>query len=356
MVEIRSFDEPPDRMKTFIRSVWQTAGEGRVATPLWSGEYLDWQFFDNPLAQRDYIIAAYDGDRIAGAFLAVDGQFRTESETLRGSWGSWLTVAPEYRSQFVAPQLVAEMCDRHRKRGASLILGYGYPTGMGMSIEFWEALARAAPDVVTIGPAVPTWVRVIDFRKAMQASLSTLDTLKYGVLGGVTAWRLNPTVEPAIRPFRPADTQGCLSLVEEATQRLAFTFVWDADRLRRQLYYDSVSETLVAQNGDRLEGFINFHWLGLTGREHLRIAIIDHLILRPNSVARVGGSLLRAAMNHMDAAGAAAAIVLQCPILPRWILLRSGFVPLHLGYRLVGVRPNPAYRHKWTKDAFMLLR
>ena len=148
MVEIRPFDGAPEEMASFLRRVWVDAGEARVLTPVWSREYLNWQFFDNPHAERDYMLAAYDRGRMVGALLAVDGRFRAGDHIFRGSWGSWLTVDPEYRIQFIAPQLVAAMCERHVAHGSRLIMGYGYPAGAGMSIEFWQAFARAWPKVV----------------------------------------------------------------------------------------------------------------------------------------------------------------------------------------------------------------
>jgi hypothetical protein len=93
MVDIRSFDGAPEELTNFLCNVWRTAGEGRIVTPLWSGEYLNWQFFDNPHVEPDYIVVAYDRDRIVGAFLAIDGRFRAGDVIFRGSWGSWLTVA-----------------------------------------------------------------------------------------------------------------------------------------------------------------------------------------------------------------------------------------------------------------------
>jgi hypothetical protein len=73
-------------------------------------------------------------------------------------------------------------------------------------------------------------------------------------------------------------------------------------------------------------------------------------------VARYGAALLRAALARMRARGDAAAIILNLPVWPKSSLIRCLFVPLHLGYRLVALWPDPKQRHSWTKRAFLLLR
>jgi GNAT superfamily N-acetyltransferase len=356
MVEIRPFDSAPEEMAGFLRRVWLDAGQGRVLTPLWSREYLDWQFFDNPHAERDYMLAAYDRGRMVGAFLAVDGLFRAGDHTFRGSWGSWLTVAPEYRAQFLAPQLVAAMCERHVARGSWLITGYGYPSVAGMSIEFWQAFAHAWPKVVSIGPAIAMWVRVLKLKTAMRASLSWLDTVKYGALGGLACWPRVHGTDPSVRPARVEDVPACLDLLQDAAGSLPFAFVWEAARLAHQLCYGSVAQSLVATHEGTVVAWINFHQLHLSGRERVPIGVIDHFVVPRAHIARYGAALLRAALGRMRARGDAVATILNLPMWPKSTLIRCGFVPLHLGYRRIAVWPDPKHRHPWTKRAFLLLR
>ena len=356
MVEIRPFDGAPEEMASFLRGVWVDAGEGRVLTPLWSREYLDWQFFDNPHAERDYMLAAYDQGSLVGAFLAVDGRFRAGDRTFRGSWGSWLTVAPEYRTQFIAPQLVAAMCERHMAHGSRLIMGYGYPAAAGMSIEFWQAFARAWPNVVSIGPAIAMWVRILNVKAVSRASLSWLDIVKYGALGGLGSWSRTDATDASIRPARAEDVPACLDLLQKATGSLAFSFVWEATRLAHQLCYGSVAQSLVATHDREVVAWINFHQLHLSGRERVPIGVIDHFVVPPPHVARYGAALLRAALARMRARGDAAAIILNLPVWPKSSVIRCRFAPLHLGYRLVALWPDPKHRHAWTKRAFLLLR
>jgi predicted N-acetyltransferase YhbS len=356
MVEIRPFDSAPEEMASFLRGVWLDAGQGRVLTPLWSREYLDWQFFDNPHAERDYMLAAYDRGRMVGAFLAVDGCFRAGHCTFRGSWGSWLTVAPEYRGQFLAPQLVAAMCERHAARGSRLITGYGYPSLAGMSIEFWRAFARAWPDVVSIGPAIAIWVRILDAKAVIRASYSWVDTVMYGALAGLASWSRADGTHPSVRPARPEDVPACLDMLEDAAGSLPFSFVWQAPRLAHQLCYGTVAQSLVAIHDGTVVAWINFHQLQLNGRQRVPIGVIDHFVVRPPHIMRYGAALLRAALVKMRARGDAAAIILNLPLWPRSSLIRCGFVPLHLGYRRIAVWPDPKHRYPWSKNAFLLLR
>jgi predicted N-acetyltransferase YhbS len=355
MIEIRTFDGSSAEMATFLRGAGQPEGEHTVASLLWSREFLDWQFFDNPHVQRDYILAAYDGDRMAGAFLAIDGRFRSAERVFRGSLGSWLMVAPEYRAHFVGPQLAAAMLERHAAHGADLIVGLAYPTGTGTSLEFWEAFARACPNVVSIGPRIAYWTCILDPRRMARASPSWLD--KAGaIIAGALARRLGNGAMEGIRPARPTDAAACLDLLERATRHLHFAFEWDQSRLTHQLAYGSVAQTLVATAGEQVVGWINFHRVELRQREALPMAVIDHFIVAPERAARFGAPLLRAALSRMQEEGICLATALQLPLWPKWSFLRCGFIPRHLGHRVLAMCANPQYRHAWTRRAFLLLR
>jgi predicted N-acetyltransferase YhbS len=355
MIEVRTFDGSSAELATFLRDAGQTGGEPTVARLSWSREFLDWQFFDNPHVQRDYILAAYDGSKMVGAFLAIDGRFRSADRMLRGSLGSWLTVAPEYRAHFVGPQLAAAMLERHTAHGADLMIGYAYPTATGMSLEFWQAFARAWPSVVSIGPRIAHWVRVLDARRVARASLSWLDRVGAVMLGALPSPPRNEGTE-AIRPARPSDAAACLDLLEHAARHLHFAFEWDQSRLAHQLGYGSVAQTLVATAGEHVVGWINFHQVELREREPLPMAVIDHFVVAPEHAVRYGAPLLRAALSRMQQNGICVATALQLPLWPKWSFVRCGFIPRHLGHRVLAMCANPQYRHAWTRRVFLLLR
>jgi predicted N-acetyltransferase YhbS len=354
MIEIRTFDGSPAEMASFLRDVLQTEGKGKFATMLCSRELLEWQFFNNPHVERDYILAAYDGGKMVGAFLAVDGRFRSAAHGFRGSLANWLTVAPEYRAHFVGPQLVAAMLERHATRGADLIIGVAYPTGTSTSLEFWEAFAQAWPNVVSIGPRIGYWARILDPRRMARASLSSLDRLG-AIMAGVLFRPLRDEAMEAIRPARPSDAAACLDLFESATCHLQFTFEWDQSRLSHQLGYGSIAQTLVATVGERVVGWINFHQLELVERELFTIAMIDHFIVAPEHTAQFGAPLLRAALFRMQQDGLCAAVAMQLPLWPKWSFVRCGFVRRRLGHRMLAIRVNRQTPHTWTRRMFLPL-
>ncbi len=354
MIEIRTYDGSSGEMITFLRDVWRPEGQGKFATPLCSHELLDWQFFKNPHAERDYVLAAYDGGKMVGAFLAVDGRFRWADHVFRGSLASWLTVAPEYRAHFVGPQLVAAMIERHASHGSDLIVGFAYPTGTGASLEFWQAFARAWPHVISIGPRIAYWARVLDPRRMARASLSWLDKLGAIATGALARPFDNERTE-AVRPARPGDAPACLDLFQRTIGQLPFAFEWDQAGLAHQLSYGATAQTLVATVGDRIVGWINFHQLDLVGRELFTMAVIDHFIVAPEHTAQFATPLLRAALARMQQDGICVAVAMQLPLWPTWSFVRCGFAPRHLGHRMLAMRVNQQNPHTWTRRAFVPL-
>jgi GNAT superfamily N-acetyltransferase len=356
MVEIRTFEGAPEEMAEFLRRIWTSAGGGKVPTPLWSQEFLEWQFFSNPTAERDYILAAYDGTKLVAAFMALDANFRLKGRLCRGSLCSWLTVDPEYRSQFLAVQLVSAMRDRHAAHGAELFLGFGYPTDSGMSLEFWQAFARAWPDLVNTGPRIATWLRVLEPRTVLRASFTWLDKARTGLLGSMVPQIRDLKPNANVRMARAADAPACLQLLEHAARSLDVALVWDTPGLAHQLSYGSVAKTLVAVDEDDVAGWINFHYIDLAGPETMRVAIIDHFIAAARCRADLARHLLRGALLQMREDKASAAVAMRMPLWPEWTLFRCGFVPLHFGCRpiLVSVRPNR--QKQWSSSAYVLLR
>lgn len=340
MLEVRPYDGDASELARFIQRHWRTSYEGRVLIPLWSENELKWHFFENPYAVRDYMLGAYHAGRLVGAFFASAATFRLQNQLFEGSYGSWLTVDPSFRNSLVAPSLISEMLERHRLRGARCIFGLGFPSGAGMSLEFWEAFAKAYPNLVEISDSIGYWLRVIDSTVILRHCL--LAPWERAVVRA-TSWQRRPRSfhsDGAIDKFRDSDVGDCLELITTAANQLELTPVWLREPLCHHLGA-GCSEALVWRAATSVGGVISYYRQDILGERPFAVGMIEELAARSTSHAT---KLLRTALKSMDDSGVSAAIATADATRPKVALLNSGFIPFGFGHRLILVRIDPALR------------
>lgn len=355
MIEIRAYQGSPAELTAFIRRIWTTAFHGRILFPLWSQQELEWQFFDNPHGQPDYMLAAYDGARLIGTLLAIPAEYKANVGDFQGSCAGWFTVDPAYGNSLVGHQLIDAMRARHADRKARALLGFAFPTGQGMGLEFWQAFAQTFPTMVERPVKVRVLVRVLDARRLASSSLTLGDHLTARLLGAVTPSTAGYRGSVNVRDFRPEDLPRCLTLLEQVTKRADLRYKWSPDGLAHHLQYKRVPKTLVLESNGVVEGWITFYYVEMFGRREFMTALVDEVVCG-NLSGQDRQMLIYAALQRMAGDGAIAAIVLRLPVWPIASLIRAAFVPYDLGYYLFCIGADPTVRLPVTPNFYLHLR
>jgi GNAT superfamily N-acetyltransferase len=341
LIEVRTYEGDASELSAFLEPYWRTTYGGRLPVPRWSPALLHWQLTWKPLADRCYCLAAYERGRLIGTILCEGFGLAWHGREVAGSIGSWLTVAPEHRRAGVALQLLHELERRHRERGAVVLLGFVFrDVRAAPGRRFWRSL----PDGQVTSHRLDFWARIIDGR-----ALAAWEPRQLAGCAAVLVGRCLPSPGRAqdgleVRDYRPDDLDACLALANALVGRVDVGILWQRDRLRHQLEFEGVPQTVVCEWHGRVSGFANFHTLELLGRRDrvLSVGIVDLLALRalPRSLQR---RLLQAALRRLSESGCAAALVLPSPAIPRWPLVAAGFLPQPAEQSLITVRMQPDF-------------
>ncbi len=73
MIEIRTYDGEPAELAAFCTGVWRDRYRDKMAVPLWSGPFMEWELLSDEPGARDFLVAAYDGGRLIGALPVEAG-------------------------------------------------------------------------------------------------------------------------------------------------------------------------------------------------------------------------------------------------------------------------------------------
>jgi GNAT superfamily N-acetyltransferase len=294
-----------------------------MSVPFWDEAFLTWQLFGDQPGQADYRLAAYDGGRLVGTFFARPYRFSLHGRAVEGSMASWLTVHPDYRRKLVGPRLVGSMCRQHEADGRAFLIGFAYRDPKALGFQFWEGMRQATPQRVALLGPVNFWARVLDAGWVARWSPHWYERLAARLVSTVQG---RPSRPPgaSCRPLEQADLTQCQAIIEPTNRRHDLTIIRDPADLQRQLEFEGVARTLVAETRGRITGLLNYYRLGLLGRGELTVGFSDLLF-----VGAAGGErLLRAGLARMAGDGLALALVPGFAAHPRLLFFRAGFVPL----------------------------
>jgi len=322
MIEIRTYDGEPAELAAFCTGVWRDRYCDKMAVPLWSPPFMEWELFSDEPGGRDFLVAAYDGGRLVGALPSKPVRYQRGGEAFLGSFGSFFAIDPAYEKQAVSLKLVLEQRRRHRQRQSPLFAGYvirGDSAAMGQ--QFWLRLR----EMHVVGK-VGLWVRMIDHRVMSEFLFHPFERRGARVLGWFQRRPKPPSRLAGIRPYRDTDFSDCLRLANELSRSAEFGLVWDEASLRRQLSYKDFPRTIIAEHGGRVAGFVNYFRQAYLGRREMTAGVID--LLSVSELPPAGRrNLLRAALHQMAEEGCHAALFLHVTGQPSVLLSRMGFVP-----------------------------
>jgi GNAT superfamily N-acetyltransferase len=330
VIEVRSFQGTADDLAEFTNRVWRGTYAGRMPTPIWSAQHFARDLMDDE-SDRSLLLAAYDGTRLVGSHPARELTVRLHGEPQAATWGSFLSVDPDYRKAGVAFMLQAESVKRHRERDLRMSLGFAYvrsPHSAGP--EFWRL--QGASLVAKIG----TWVRPFDHAGVADFELFPRDARAARLLAHLQRKARAPHDMTGIRCYAPADLDDCVALLNDAGSTCDIAYVWRGIEAARQLAYASLSKTVVLDRDGAVAGLVNYTLLDVFGKTDARIARVDAVALGALD-HHDGVRLLKAATVAMVADGAQVAVALRGSWTHWRELAAGGFVPMPTEFNFVAL-------------------
>lgn len=321
MIDVRPFDGSAEELSAFVCQVWQESYVGRMAFPLWSPAYLDWQL-DLAGPGRDFALAAYDDGRLAAVLLGCRHDFHTPEGVLSGLLSSWLSVDAPYRGRGLVAALKEEQVRRVRAAGGRIIMAYRY-LGSRHSLS-----KPPTPDDFESGEwsirNVGFWVCLLDPRRAAGWYVDRAQRFLTHLVAPFVRSPRETNSAATIRRYEDRDLSPCVELLARAAPNRGFAIHWSAEHLAA--HCGGFGECLVAEHEGRLRGLVTFHVLPFQGRTVEPVGVID-LIAVDELPPTAQRSLLRAALSRMQERGAVLALKLRLGDVPAGAMVRSGFVP-----------------------------
>ena len=193
--------------------------------PLWSPEYLHWQFFADDSTGRQFCVTAYDGSKIVGCLLAKPCCFQIHSRQVSGTIGSWLSIHPDYRWHGVWLKLLTEQRRRHLKYDKDFMLGYVY-TGSTKSLgaKFWNQLPGFNLVPLT---KLNLWIRPLDHKAVAKWAIIPRDRRLANLSGIFQSSNYQQRHDSTIRFFETKDLEACVTLINSPLDHVDIGLHWN---------------------------------------------------------------------------------------------------------------------------------
>ncbi|MEQ9407119.1 MAG: hypothetical protein RIK87_05310 [Fuerstiella sp.] len=339
---VETFRGATSELQAFVESTWSEAYTGRMTFPVWSEQYFDWQLGprgDEP----DRRLAVIEDGRPVAVLLGAPCYLQTPTATFHGSNWSWLSVAKTHRGRGLAKTLDEARVDLERRDDSELIVSFRY-TGSRHSLA--ERPSQRFP-LKRFHSRRGFWARPLHGNRLHRWNLNRTE----GLLSRL-ATPLMPRAKwlavDGIRLFDRGDLEACQEAAVKQFEHCVLRVRWDTVSLRHQLSESPISQTVVAEHGGKVRGFVNFHILPFQARTREPVAVID-LICVNQLPARRQAALLTSALGLMREQGAILALKLRSGDVSSALMLATGFTPRLPDSNLVlqwtqSVRPTP--RHK----------
>lgn len=330
MVELRNFEGDASEFAALCASVRRHEGNTAEWSPMWDAPFVRGQI-DAPARNRELMVAAYDGNRLVGAFFAVPYEFIVRGDLISGSFSTCFIVDPNYRA--LGPYLVEELRRRHRDAGLAMSLGFvmgGHETAAG---RFWKRYAEMAPKKCRFVGEAGLWGLVIDAKLAAGIGFAELSRLAEPRQRASDASLRVAEPSVSVRPYRKEDLPACLTCLRRVTAKANISIRWTAENLSILLGGEG-SRTLVAQRHDEACGFVHYHRLPIWHGARIAGAVID-LLATDTRDGDLQNRLVAAARNSMADTDVQVAIALRSRMFPARLMVPAGFLPLPSGLEIV---------------------
>ncbi|HVJ86013.1 MAG TPA: hypothetical protein VM452_10245 [Caulifigura sp.] len=319
-MEVRTWDGTAEELSAFVIAVWRESYAGRMAFPLWTADYLEWQLNFSSVEARESQLAAWCDGQLAGVLLGWNYVCRRGDRRDPAVLSSWLSVRPEFRGRGVVKAFKAEQDARMARKGHGLVFAYRY-FGSEHSLSKGptpEQLASGQWDSRRVG----FWVRILSPKRASKWYLQP--SQRWITLLGAP-FTLNPRAAKegsGIRPWRPEDASACVSLLR--ARKLECTIDWDEESLAR--HCSGFGRCLVMEVDGVIRGMVTWHVLTFVGAVEEPVGILDIVATEglPKSSRR---AILNAALAEMKRDGAVLALKLRTGDSSTLNMVQAGFIP-----------------------------
>lgn len=318
-----------------MHRVWTKTYQGKMWFPLWSPEFLRWQFGGD---DRRLCVAAYDDDRLVGTFFASPHSLRIGSTVYPMTFSSWCTVDQDFRLPRLTVDMIEAMRRGHLDTGRAFSLGIVSGSPDSVANRFWALYGKACPQNYRVIAKVSYWSKVLNPTALVKGSIAWWER-------GI-ARLLGPVLKPIpwargseLRPYDSRDLDSCAQLLERADARLDWAVSWSAPQLARQLE-GPVARTLVLERDGRVQAMVNYHHMQLQGVVTMKFALID-LCAMPDVSMVTASRVFGGVCAQMRDEGVDVIVCLRSAMFPTPALVANAFIPLPGGDQLVALFPQP---------------
>ena len=323
MVEIRTYDgDGSDLAELCLRIRIQEGVEDKWA-PLWDAAYVRNQI-EKPAADRELMVAAYDGKRLVGSFFAVPYPFILHGQQRRGTFSTCLMIDPSYRA--LTPYVIEKLNRRHRDNNYAFSLGFIMGGPKSGPHQCWTTYARAYPRNCRFISEVGYWLSTFDPSVLDEASRFEHARVSGQLAGQLQGRKRIPEPGTEIRAYRNSDLDACLDCLNAQTAGADWAIHWNNENLGVHLQGDGNTRTMVAERAGGISGFISYHRLSLWNRETVRTVVFD-LLATETGDDQTRRQLLSAACAKAREDGAQIATALRSSMFRARAMIPAGFLP-----------------------------
>ncbi len=322
-IAIRTYEGDSQSLSQFVVNTWLSSYREQMSVPDWTAEYFDWQMTGPDYTDRELLLTAWKGDCLVGSMLAMPFDLWINGREYQGAHGSWLAVAPQVRRDGVGLMLSNEMNRRQLERNYYGRLGYSYQGArQSLGPRFWRS-GRTNTNFVR---RMYLWARVLNAKAVSRwtnklsekFALSLLPQFVYGI------GKADRNV--SVRDYEPDDLPACLDLINKQAKKTDLAVLWSEGRLKKQLSYPDLAETLIVEQQGNVIGFLNFHLLGLFLHGRITSAVID-LFACENLNNKQAYALLAESLRKMKSLNVDLVLMREFAAQPKIALLKSRFIP-----------------------------
>lgn len=322
MIEVRAFEGDRQELVDLINAAWQGRYLTRDMIPTYDAEVLCWQILDSPPVEPALHLAAYDGSRLVGCFLAQRRCFSYQGQTLEGSQGSWFSVHPDYASSGVGIKLVNALERAHRELDLAFFLGVVNASPTTPAYQFWGKYARAFPTRFQTLAPIHFWMRFL--KPAEVAARMGHPEEAFGIrLLSLLQPRVRRRNRALLRDYHPKDLSGVLRLLQRTQQGLWQR--WSEAELGHQLE-GNPAQTLILEK-QQIAGVANFCRYPMKGKGSIHNALIDLLAFDDLGFSE-RLQLLQGATERIAEQGYQMAFVPVFGFSDVLVFLASGYIPV----------------------------
>ncbi len=288
---------------------------------------------------QDHLIAAYRGDEIVSFLANLPRRFHYQGKIYRAVLSCIMVTRKELLRQGLGTAIVEAALRVNKK--------YNYDFSL-LTLETGHRSTRMIKKFKEFGHPL-TWVkklyivaRILELRRvSVSESLKGWEQIAIRILGAHRPPKAIADVP--LREYRPEDLDMCLDLLNQYQNHVTLARVWEHDELAWELSYPDVSQTLVCEKRNKIEGLINFIYHDHLGKTKERWAWINH-VAYPALSGKERLAFVHGFLRYVKDAGCAGVIEWTKKYYSQTPFYRAHFIPYFRAVNMWAWNFNPEIR------------